>query len=638
MKKNPQSSFVLVVLTFSFIFFVVCDSTRIFAQANQHSLQVASFLTSADAQNEVNRLKSKKLDSYWVKAEIPGMGTRYRVKIGHFANEDAATMGAAQACGVRAISQYLVTVGDRVPAGVPAKSCTTALSFAAREKGIQKNSDQIAVEKPVQAPKVALPANARPVIKLEPMQKPQVAKEIVKPQAAPHPVLTSIGAVQAVNKPKVGNPKIPALGKSLLPATKVENKGATTNAALTKIPAPAAPVFVPSARPGDTVNSAYQYAVTKAGGTRGIINKNSGPELKAAPLNSEVAIANPKWKLSNPTSTSDKNLRAVYFVDAWTGWAAGDGGTVYQTVDGGKEWSQIKSAAVAGKVVDVNKIYFVNENKGWMLAESRDKKNEEAQTVLLSTDDGGQIWQHISVPNIRSFHFIDAKNGWAVGKNTTMLKTTDGGLRWRQVENLQRLVGLPVESAASNFGFSDVYFLNKEMGWAVGNFYSQVTTNIGGLFLTSDGGDTWQRIPMSIQRKTNSTRFTQGKLHSVRFTNVSDGVITGEMEDGSDHFFFTLKTHDGGETWEQARVPTNAAHRTQFVDATRGWSATSTPQKDSSATKVYDTILTRTDNGGKSWETDFVAHGKQIRSMFFISPTRGWAVGDRGMILRYDAQ
>ncbi|MBL8208587.1 MAG: hypothetical protein JNM09_30430, partial [Blastocatellia bacterium] len=100
----------------------------------------------------------------------------------------------------------------------------------------------------------------------------------------------------------------------------------------------------------------------------------------------------------------------------------------------------------------------------------------------------------------------------------------------------------------------------------------------------------------------------------------------------------TLKTRNGGETWEQARVPSSGTHSTQFVDSARGWTAASALREGGADAKVYDTILLRTDNGGKSWVTDFVAKGKQIRSVFFISPTRGWAVGDRGMILRYEAK
>lgn len=156
--------------------------------------------------------------------------------------------------------------------------------------------------------------------------------------------------------------------------------------------------------------------------------------------------------------------------------------------------------------------------------------------------------------------------------------------------------------------------------------------------MTTDSGENWQRIPLSFQNKAKSTGMVKGALRSVRFNDVNNGIVTGEIEEGGENYFITLKTRDGGETWEQIRVPAVGSHHSQFVDAARGWTAATTVRESSAEARIYDTILLRTENGGKSWETDFVARGKQVRSMFFISPNRGWAVGDQGMILRYESQ
>ena len=642
MTKSPRK------IALQFLFLAVSSglfSISLCAQTETHSVQVASYLNTADAQAEVNRLRAKKLDAYWVKAEIPGMGTRYRVRIGKFTDETEATQGAAQACKSRAFGQYLVANGDHVPTGVQAKSCKSALAA----------SEQTKLTPPKTEPAVAKPTPTRSTVvmnntKATPMQP--VVSAVPQPVIAPK--TTGKAAVKSA-------PALPTVVPNTVPVA----LPASTNLTLKTVVTPTAtnatkpmtvvattdPTFVSAASPGDIVSNAYKYAATKAGrapATKSGAHASAAHSESPSSINSmiaratpgftnEVAIANPKWKVSQTNVAGDKNLRAVHFVDSLTGWAAGDGGTIYQTLDGGKQWNPIRNATLAGAVVDVNRIYFINENKGWMLGETHE--GEEGRTVLLSTDDGGKLWQNFEMPNVTSFYFVDNKKGWAVGRNATMLKTSDGGMKWKTIENLNRLVGLPVESAASKFGFSDVHFLKGgEVGWAVGNFYGTGTTNIGGLFMTSDGGDNWQRIPIAVQRKTNSTRFTRGKLHSVRFTDVSNGVITGEMEDGDERFFFTLKTRNGGETWEQARVPSSGIHSTQFVDSVRGWTAASALREGSADAKIYDTILLRTDNGGKSWVTDFVSKGKQIRSVFFISPTRGWAVGDRGMILRYEAK
>ena len=642
MTKSPRK------IVLQFLFLAVSSSLiaiNVCAQTETHSVQVASYLNTADAQGEVNRLRAKKLDAYWIKAEVPGMGTRYRVRIGKFTDENDATQGAAQACKSRAFSQYLVANGDQVPKGVAAKSCKSTLLALAQTKPTPAKTEPVAAKSTPTHSTVAAtsakPALVQPVVSASP-------QPVIAPKTAGKTIAKSTPSSASV----APNTVAVTSQASSAPVTKNVVTTTTTHAAKTTAAVTAVdPAFIPAAAPGEIVSNAYKYATTKAGRAT---STKSGLTASAAALEapssinsmiaratpgltSEVAIANPKWKVSQTNVAGDKNLRAVHFVDSSKGWAAGDGGTIYQTLDGGKQWNPIRNATLAGAVVDVNRIYFVNENKGWMLGETHE--GEEGRTVLLSTDDGGKLWQNFEMPNVTSFYFVDNKNGWAVGRNATMLKTNDGGMKWKPIENLNRLVGLPVESATSKFGFSDVFFLKGgEVGWAVGNFYGTGTTNIGGLFMTSDGGDNWQRIPIAVQRKTNSTRFTRGKLHSVRFNDVSNGVLTGEMEDGDERFFFTLKTGNGGETWEQARVPSSGIHSTQFVDSARGWTAASALREGSAEAKVYDTILLRTDNGGKSWVTDFVAKGKQIRSVFFISPTRGWAVGDRGMILRYEAK
>lgn len=654
MTKRPQ-----IIACFFFLLALSLSGNFAYAQTNSLSIQAASYLTASDAEAAVKHLRGRKLDAYWVKAEIPGIGTRYRVRIGHYNNEDDATLGAAQACKIRAITQYLVANGDTVPVGVPAKTCKAALEIAVRLRPTSEKSGQVATNLPATSPKATATSKPATVV------PPTVAKTTpsVVPKVAEKASAKQVPASQnlALTTTPTPTPAKPVSKNTVPPSTpSAPPKADPTPAAVASNPKTSAHTFVPAATPQGIVSNAYNYATAKAGNTstsrvvptaKPLSNVNSFTETPPAMgVNSllarsiatpgatgDLAISNPKWKVSETNMLSDKNLRAVHFVDATTGWAAGDGGTIYQTSDGGKRWTPIRNATLAGAVVDVNRIYFLNEKRGWMLAESRDK--DQTKTVLLSTEDGGKIWQHFEVPNVSSFFFVDGKRGWAVGKNSTMLRTTDGGLKWKAVENLTRLVGLPVESASLTFGFSDVYFLKGgEIGWAVGNFYGTTTTNIGGLFMTTNSGDSWQRIPIAVQRKTNSTRFTRGKLDSVRFTDVNNGVITGEMEDGDERFFFTLKTRNGGETWEQARVPSNGTHNTQFIDATRGWTAASARREGSADAKIYDTILLRTDNGGKSWVTDFIAKGKQIRSVFFISPTRGWAVGDNGMILRYEAK
>jgi photosystem II stability/assembly factor-like uncharacterized protein len=373
------------------------------------------------------------------------------------------------------------------------------------------------------------------------------------------------------------------------------------------------------------------------GATRPRKATNAEPAI-AAPATAEapadVKINNGAWTVVKHGAEIDKNLRAIYFVDSTTGWAAGDAGAIYHTTDGGRDWKPLYSAGAA----DISFIYFIDLNRGWMLGKSEGKTGDEAAsgTILFITANGGRTWIRKPLPNVTSLHFIDAKTGWAVGRNFTLLKTIDGGMEWVKVVGIEKLIISPIESSDYNFGFSDIHFTDAKHGWLIGNFYKKARGDIGGVFTTSDGGATWRRVPLMIQTRNNSGGFTPGSLHSAHFTDANTGSITGEMYDGESRFFFALHTRDVGQTWSLYRIPSRATHNSQFLDPARGWTAAFAPRASRDEATVYDTTLMRTDNGGLSWRIDFIARGRRIRGVFFLSPTRGWAVGDRGMILSYE--
>src|SRR5262245_53224107 len=348
----------------------------------------------------------------------------------------------------------------------------------------------------------------------------------------------------------------------------------------------------------------------------------------------EVAIDNDNWKVVKHGVEIDKNLRAVHFVDSMTGWAAGESGTVYATTDGGRGWKPQSLDSDA----DISFIYFIDLNRGWMLGKSGAKAGDEneGENTLFITADGGRTWERKPMPNVTSLQFTNAKTGWAVGKNSTLLKTTDGGLEWYKVIGVEKLIGPRGDSSNYSFGFSDIHFTDAKHGWLLGNFYGRPRGEIGGVFTTSDGGANWRRVPLAIQTRNNSGLFTPGALDSAHFTDANTGSITGEMYDGERRYFFALHTRDGGRSWSLFRIPSRATHNSQFLDPGRGWTAAFLPRASGDEAAVYDTSMLRTENGGLSWRIDLVARGRRIRGVFFLSPSKGWAVGDKGMILSYE--
>ena len=612
-------------IIFPMLFLSACGLLG-WAQGRAFTVQTASMPTEAEAKAELAKLAAAGVKGHLVKATVKDKGTRYRVRFGRYNSQEEAKQQAEHALKRGAIKEYIVTLYEpptetkrETPVTAektePAKPAKTGQDLALN-KG--KSPETVAANSPAKnndasKPKPSVEAPARESVKeagnkkstsnangkndaeakAKPAQPPPIAAH--EPKAAP------TLETKTPEPPKPVEPKI-----APKPETKLEAK------------------TEPKAEPAPSNTKAAD--LDKASATPRI----AGPPI--ADALGEMDITNHNWKIVRKSTSTDKNLRAIYFVDSMTGWTAGDAGAVYRTTDGGKTWKPLLTAAAA----NITQIQFVDWNNGWMLGEITHRDTDEPETIVLSTTNGGRSWDKKALPNILSIFFHDPQHGWAVGKNATILRTEDGGAEWKAYADLEKVIGLPVESSNYNFGFRDIFFLNPQQGWLIGNFYGRAKSHIGGVFVTSDGGVSWKRVPLTVQTQHSSGRFTPGVFHSVHFSDQTTGSVTGEMMDGEGRFFFALHTRDGGKNWEQHRTPSRATHSTQFLTPGMGWTAAAAPREGGADAVVYDTTLMRTDNGGASWQYDFVARGNRIRGVYFLSPYKGWAVGDRGMILRYE--
>lgn len=137
-----------------------------------------------------------------------------------------------------------------------------------------------------------------------------------------------------------------------------------------------------------------------------------------------------------------------------------------------------------------------------------------ARGVILRSVNGEQ-WTQVPVPvraDLTSVFFVDSQHGWAVGHDAVILKTEDGGLTWaRQLDGrraaaalsasyaklqaageayagparaeLNRMFAASGNQPIVSMPFLDVWFRDRNTGYAVGAF------NL--LFTTRDGGANW---------------------------------------------------------------------------------------------------------------------------------------------------
>ncbi|MBC7839500.1 MAG: hypothetical protein H7Y39_12800, partial [Nitrospiraceae bacterium] len=74
---------------------------------------------------------------------------------------------------------------------------------------------------------------------------------------------------------------------------------------------------------------------------------------------------------------------------------------------------------------------------------------------------------------LMGLYFRRAEQGWAVGSSGTILKTVDGGKKWKKI------------ASGTTASLSAVFFFDEKQGWAVG-------AN-GTILRSQDGGNTWHQ-------------------------------------------------------------------------------------------------------------------------------------------------
>ena len=148
--------------------------------------------------------------------------------------------------------------------------------------------------------------------------------------------------------------------------------------------------------------------------------------------------------------------------------------------------------------------------------------------IVLSDDDGAH-WRRAASPEaplLAAVTFLDARSGWAVGHDSTILATADGGESWT------RQLSLPAEQRP----LLGVLFLDAQHGIAVGAY--------GAYYETTDAGRSW-----------NARKIIPEDRHFNAILRVDTGpgtpprlLIVGE--EGT-----ILVSKDSGASWSKVRSP-----------------------------------------------------------------------------------
>ena len=167
---------------------------------------------------------------------------------------------------------------------------------------------------------------------------------------------------------------------------------------------------------------------------------------------------------------------------------------------------------------------------------------------ILLSDDQAETWRQAKVPTralLTAVYFHDARLGWAVGHDETILRSEDGGETWTRThaapEKEQPLL--------------DVWFKDAETGFAFGAY--------GTILASADGGRGWTPRPFEPQPLVAQAKPAASKgddeflddgaasdMHLNAVARAADGKLYLAAEAG--HLF---RSDDDGATWLELPSP-----------------------------------------------------------------------------------
>jgi len=327
-----------------------------------------------------------------------------------------------------------------------------------------------------------------------------------------------------------------------------------------------------------------------------------------------VLAANPasaqSWQARSSGTSAE--LRGLSVVSSKVAWASGTRGTVLRTIDGA-HWHAMQ-VPDADKI-DLRDIHAFDADTAVAMG-----AGPGAASRLYRTVDGGAHWTAVAT-NAYADGFWDAMAFWdkdngivfgdPVAGRFQVYVTADGGATWRELET-RGLDALPLEGAFAASGTCLVVAGTGDAWIATGGgAHSRV-------FHSSDRGRNWRAAATPIPAGAAAKG-----VFSVAFSNPKEGIaVGGDYKEKLLEGVNGAVTSDGGATWTAAPVQP-AGYMSVVVPvpgAARTWVAAG----------LAGSGVTR--DGGKRWT---VLDRTPVNTVGFASPSQGWAVGPKGLLMKY---
>ncbi|GAC1477291.1 MAG: photosynthesis system II assembly factor Ycf48 [Chamaesiphon sp.] len=293
---------------------------------------------------------------------------------------------------------------------------------------------------------------------------------------------------------------------------------------------------------------------------------------------------------------------------------------------------QVISLPTQATLLDIG--FAENSFHGWVVGTG---------STLLETTNGGKTWQSRSLElGDQKYRFTSVsfagEDGWITGEPSILLHTTDAGKSWSRVPLSNKLPGAPNTIVA------------------LGPNSAELTTNVGAIYQTSDAGKTWKAsVQEAVGVVRNISRSADGKYVAVSakgnfYSTWQPGQKTWVPHNrNSSRRVENMGFTEDGRLWMLAR-----GGQLQFSNSEdlESWESAQYPELSTSwglldlAYRTPNEIwlsggsgnLLCSFDGGKTWQKDRQVEEvpSNLYKIVFLTPDRGFIIGQRGVLLKYE--
>jgi photosystem II stability/assembly factor-like uncharacterized protein len=353
------------------------------------------------------------------------------------------------------------------------------------------------------------------------------------------------------------------------------------------------------------------------------ISVNSLPTLPAQPVATQTEISptpspypdTPAPQALDAPRVESPELLEIQFLNELDAWGITET-EIVRTNDGGITWYNVtpEDLTETGSTVET---FILDQDHVWV--QKPDFNNFPNNGLLYHTADGGRTWTISSTPfSGGDLNFIDENRGWMLadlgvgaGSNAVaVFQTGDGGATWVQTYTNDPNDPESGESLPLGGIKADLVPLNMQTAWVGGVIYSSGTVY---LYRTDDGGHTWSPVTLELPAGAENSEMGIEEDH-MHFVSDSEGFLVLRMS-GESTQTAVYTTDDGGDTWMLTPTLIPAAGMTDFLSA-----------EEMIIYNGEQFYVTR--DAAKTWITitPDIVFGDAFATMDFVNLNSGWVV------------